>query len=175
MEKKYNLALTPISKSAEVIELANKFSAIADKYLLHEKSLPHVTLYPFQMEDQEIEQFWMDVCKVWKAKTIDLEFKQFSCISFDNHTFWVSLLPNHCDTLHEMHATIAHILRLPVKKSFDPHMTLINSKNINYKQEVALIADSYAPIVDKFILSLGESDTIGQLTEIVYHYDVKRV
>lgn len=53
-------------------------------------------------------------------------------------------------------------------------MTLISSKNNEYEKEVALVADSYKPIIDTFILSLGLSDDIGQLTEIIYSYDVRK-
>lgn len=171
MKKKYNLALIPTSKGNEVITLAKKLSAIADMYILSEKSLPHVTLYQFQIEEKEVDEIWKNICRVWQEKQIDLMFDQFSCMTFDNCIFWASLLPNHCEVLHKMHIDIAHVLRLPVNKSFDPHMTLISSRTNEYEKEVALISDSYKPISDTFILSLGVSDDIGQLTEIIYRYD----
>src|SRR3990167_2068144 len=161
MKKKYNLVLIPVTKNNEVITLTQKLSPIADKYLLCEKSLPHVTLYQFQAEEEEIGSIWNQVMGAWKEKLIDLVFNKFSCITFDNTIFWVSLLPDKRDVLHKMHATIANVLKFPIKKTFDPHMTLINSKDKEYEQEVAKLSDSYTPITDTFILSLGVSDDIG--------------
>lgn len=175
MKKKYNLALIPTSKGNEVITLAKKFAGIANTYILSEKSLPHVTLYQFQAKEEELSEIWQKICSVWQEKTIDLEFNQFSGITFDNHIFWISLLPNQSEALHKMHLDTADILQLPVKQSFDPHMTLINSRNKEYEKAVALISGSYKPIYDTFILSLGTSDDVGQLTKIIYRYDAKKI
>src|SRR3990167_11050710 len=174
MTKKYNLALIPVTKNNEVITLAKKLSPITDKYLLGEKSLPHVTLYQFQAEEEEIGSIWKQVIEVWKEKPIDLAFNKFSCITFDNTIFWVSLLPDKCDVLHKMHAVIANILKLPIKKMFDPHMTLINSKDKEYEKEVAKLSDLYKPITDTLILSLGMSDDIGQFINLIYRCYMKK-
>ena len=69
---------------------------------------------------------------------------------------------------------MANILQLPIKKTFDPHMTLISTKNKEYEKSAASVSDSYQPIADKFILSLGVSDDIGQLTNIIYRCDMKK-
>lgn len=167
MSKKYNLALIPIFKNDEVVTLSKKFSDIADKYLLGEKSLPHVTLYQFQAEENEINPIWEQVCGVWEKKPIDLAFNQFSCITFGSDIFWISLLPDNCEILNTMHGLIADILKLPIKKSFYPHMTLINTKDKEYEKKVAKLSGSYKPIADSFILSLGTADDIGQLTEVI--------
>ena len=174
MTKKYNLALIPISKTNEIVTLARKFVDIADKYLLGDKSLPHVTLYQFHAEEKEIAEIWKQVCKGWEAKPIDLAFNKFSCITSDNTIFLVSLLPNNHEILHKMHGFIANILQLPIKKTFDPHMSLMSTKKQDYEQEVAKLSDSYKPIVDKFILMLGVSDNIGQLTNIIYRCDEEK-
>jgi len=173
MEKKYNLALIPLSKSDEVIALAKKLAAFAGQYLLGEKSLPHVTLYQFYIEENEIDQVWKQICMTWEEKSIELKLNKFSIKMSDEHAFWVSLLPNHGDDLYKMHVKIANSLQLPIKDTFDPHMTLISSKNNVDKKEVEWVADSYQPIIDTFILSLGSSDENGQLTEIIYRYEVK--
>ena len=167
MTKKYNLALTPLSKSNEAITIARKLSNIADEYLLGENSLPHVTLYQFQAQEKEIKQIWWEVCDSLEEKQIDLMFNNFSCITFDNKVFWVSLLPNNRDFLHKLHGLIANVLRLPIKKTFDPHMTLISTTEKEYEKKVALVSDFYKPITDTFILSLGISDDIGQLKQIL--------
>lgn len=156
-----------------MVALAKKFSNMADGYLLGEKSLSHVTLYQFQAEEKEIDYIWEKISGMWKEKPVYLAFNKFSCITFDNDIFWVSLLPDNCDILHKMHGFIASILKFPIKKSFDPHMTLINTKDKEYEKEVAKFSDLYKPITDTFILSMGISDDIGQLTEIVYRYDMK--
>lgn len=67
-----------------------------------------------------------------------------------------------------MHALIADILRLPTKKSYDPHVTLVNIKNNHYQSEIEKIAKTFMPIVDTFKLSLGKSDEIGQFVEIIF-------
>lgn len=50
MPKKYNLALIPVSKGVEAVRFAKKFAGLADKYLLGDNSLPHVTIYQFEYE-----------------------------------------------------------------------------------------------------------------------------
>ena len=168
MKKKYNLALTPVLKSKKFIEVAQKFSDVSDKYLLEENSFPHVTLYQFEAEEKEIDGIWQEVIDVWKQKPIDLELGEFSYITFDNDIYWISLLPRNSEVLHTMHALIAEILRLPTKKSYDPHLTLVNTKNNHYQSEIERIAKAFTPIADTFKLSLGRSDEIGQVIEIIF-------
>lgn len=161
---KYNLALIPISCGNEVIRYANQFSTMADKYLLGSNSLPHVTLYHF--ETDRVEDIWKQVTDVWNEKSILLNFFEFSCVSFDNCIFWASLLPDNGDELHRMHRLIAQVLEKPVKENFEPHMTLFNTKHKDYEKEVNELKKTYTPISDKFILSLGKSDDVGQFSEV---------
>jgi 2'-5' RNA ligase len=167
---KYNLALTPSSKNLEAIECANQFTKLADSYLLGENSLPHVTLYQSEAKDEEICQIWNRIVTVWKEEMVHLEFRKLSCLSFDDSIFWVSLLPNNCDKLHEMHRLIAQILGETIKQNFDPHMTLFNTKNKDYQKVVESIKCIYKPLADDFILSLGTCDSVGQLTKILFKY-----
>lgn len=171
MKTKYNIALVPTSKAIEFVKLSKEFSHIADNYILGDRSLPHVTLYHFEADESDIDDVWRRVCKVWDGKLIELLFLDFSCITFDNKMYWVSLLPNNCDILHKFHAEIADAIKLPIKQSFDPHLTLINTKNKDYEKEVDRLSKSYIPIEDTFILSIGKSDVVGQLTEVMYHYE----
>ena len=168
MPKKYNLALIPLSQSVEVVSFAKKFADLADKYLLGENSLPHVTIYQFEAEEKEIDDIWRRVSEVWKESPIYLEFKKFSCITFDDSIYWVSLLPDNCEKLNAMHALLARTINLPIKRFFDPHMTLISTKNKECEKEVEKLLNSYEPISDKFVLSLGISDDIGQLVKVIY-------
>ncbi|OGT48304.1 MAG: hypothetical protein A3E82_05810 [Gammaproteobacteria bacterium RIFCSPHIGHO2_12_FULL_38_11] len=171
MKNKYNLALMPMTINDEVVKLSHVFSDLADKYILNEKSLPHVTLCQFEIEDDEIDSIWNKVCEQWREDPIDLMFEEFSCLTFDNHIYWVSLLPNNVDALHEMHGKITNIINQPAKKLFDPHMTLINTKNTEYEMSVDQYSSSYKPVRDKFILKLGRCDGVGQFTEVIYTYE----
>lgn len=168
MKKKYNLALVPTSKSEEFITLSQKFSNISDKYLLGNNSLSHVTLYQFEADEKEIRNIWKRTCEIWEEKSINLEFSKFSCITFDDKIYWVSLLPNNCDVLHKMHRVITEVIKLPIKKIFDPHLTLVSTKNKDYQKEAVKLSPSYTPITDIFILALGKTDEIGQFTEIIH-------
>lgn len=170
---KYNLALIPVSKASDVIECAAQLSNLADKYLIGENSIPHVTLYQFEAEEKAIEDIWKQIEVAWSEKSIELEFKEFSCISFDGIIFWASLLPNKSDELHRMHRLIAQLLGKPIKEKFDPHMTLLSTKNKNYEKEVDVIKNSYKPVSDTFILSLGNSDDVGQLIKIIFKCSIK--
>lgn len=166
---KYNLALTPLSKGDEVVKCANQLSKLADKYLLGKNSLPHVTLYQFETEENEIKNIWNCVGKAWNEEPIELEFKKFSSVTFNGVIYWVSLLPNNRDKLHEMHGLIAQVLNKQIKSSFDPHMTLFNTKNKDHDKEVYAMRKLYKPISDTFVLSLGNSDDVGQLTKVIFN------
>lgn len=168
MKTKYNIALVPASRAIEFVKLSKKLSHITDHYLLGDNSLPHVTLYQFEAKESDIDNVWSQVCKVREGKSIELLFSDFSCITFDNKIYWVSLLPNNCEVLHKFHVEIADAIKLPVKQSFDSHLTLINTKNKDYEKEVDILTKNYISIVDTFILSIGKSDVIGQFTEVIY-------
>lgn len=165
---KYNLALIPLSVENEAFNLANQFAKLADTYLLGKNSLPHVTLYQFEVDESEIASIWKRVCDVWNEAPIRLKFEEFSCITLDNLIFWASLLPDNRNKLHEMHGLIAKILCKPIKENFDPHMTLFNTRNKDYEQDVDELKNSFKPISDEFVLSLGRGDGVGQLTEIIF-------
>lgn len=171
--QKYNVALTPINENRSIINCAKNFSTIADQYLLGEKSLPHVTLYQFMADEHSIDNIWEKVCKALEQHFIDLSFRECSCITFDNSIFWVSLLPNNCDLLIKMHSSISSVIDKPIKNNYDPHMTLINTRDKNYENLVNEFSKSYIPIQDTFVLSLGKSDAIGQFTELLCSCSVK--
>ena len=167
MKKKYNLALTPITKSDVIIQASQAFSGIADKYILGKNSLLHVTLYQFEIEESAIEKSWKEVCEIWKEKPIKLVFEKVSCLTFDNNIYWISLVPSEVEILHKMHGKIAGGIKLPVKKDFDPHMTLINTRDKSCEREVSKFLVSYELIGDDFVLKLGECDDVGQFTRFV--------
>jgi 2'-5' RNA ligase len=173
MKNRYNLALLPITKNNEVVGLSHVFSEYADRCILGEKSLPHVTLCQFEAKEYEIDNIWKKVCEKWREEPIDLMFEKFSCLTFDNKVYWVSLLPNNTEALQDMHKKIVDIINQPIKKSFDPHMTLINTKNKEYDAKVDEFSHSYKPIRDMFILKLGRCDDVGQFTEVIYTYEAR--
>lgn len=166
MKQKYNLALIPMNINSDIIKISQPHSNVADKYLLGNHSLSHITLYQFKMET--IDSLWRRVCELWKEKPITLEFNQFSCVTFDNKIYCISLMPNNRDMLLNMHVKIAGIIGFPSKENFDPHMSLFTTQNKNYKNRMDELSRNYIPLKDNFILSLGKSDEVGQLTEIIY-------
>jgi hypothetical protein len=165
---KYNLALIPTSKQSSVVNCSNLLSTIADSYLLGAHSLPHLTLYQFHANKSDIKSIWENVCNNMNQRSVFLTFETFSCISFDQDTFWTSLLPDNVELLMKMHADIAGIIEQPVKNNYDPHMTLINTRNPSYEDLVHNLAKTYKPIRDTFVLALGVSDEIGQFVELLY-------
>ncbi len=170
MQEKYNIALVPTSKIEQNIQLSQNFSIIADQYLLSEKSLPHLTLYQFTENSDYINVIWKRMCDRIEQKEIYLTFKEFSCLTFDNEVFWTSLLPDKRIILSDMHKLVAEILNLPVKINYDPHMTLINTKNKDYEHFSMEQLKNYTVIEDTFMLSLGESDEIGQFIKMLYRW-----
>lgn len=168
MVKKYNIALLPLLKNNAFIYLANEFSLVADKYILGNNSLSHVTLYQFESMENNIENIWCKVSGQWNKQHISLKFAKFSYVTFDKKIYWISLLPEEQNILHHMHKLVANILQLPPKIHYDPHLTLINTKNANYQEKLDIISKSFIPIIDSFCLALGESDEIGQFIKVIY-------
>lgn len=169
MIKKYNIAFIPVSCGAIIIKLAKHFSPIADQYLLGDCSLPHVTLYQFTMDDSEIDNIWERLVSSFNETHIKLTFDEFSCITFDHEIYWTSLMPNNRDVLIKMHHLVANILKMPINITYDPHMTLLNTKNKEYESEVKKLKDQYIPVIDIFTLALGERDAAGQLIKILHN------
>jgi len=165
--RKYNIALIPESCSDLVINCANNFKHISDRYLLGENSFPHVTLYRFSSDASEIEHIIQKINNSNIPKTINLQFNEFSYASFHRSVYWTSLMPDKVDELNHMHYLTSKILGKPVKENFDPHMTLMNTKHAQYESLAADVKQRYNSIRDKFILTIGESDDIGQVTKII--------
>ena len=129
MVNKYNLAFIPKLKADQqkIIEYANKHASVAGQYMLGEHSLPHVTIHQFHADKLQAEKIINAVEGSHLLKFMNLKFEEISCISFDNKTFWASLMPNQRDTLISLHQHFATVLNFPVKQTYDPHMTLFNS------------------------------------------------
>jgi 2'-5' RNA ligase len=170
MIKKYNLALLPATKANEVIRFARNFSNISDSYLIGLKSVPHVTLRHFHAEESDIDEIWQRACGALRHKKIVLEFAGFSCRTFDSKIYWISLLPDKIDILHRMQRIASETIGVPLKENYDPHMTLLNTRDPECKKELERFAELYSVITDTFYLALGNSDEVGQFTNIIHSY-----
>lgn len=164
---KYNIALVPSEKSQEIIELARLFSSISDSYLLGPSSLPHVTLYQFSADAETLDRYISKIKASNIGRSLALRFDEFSCISFDRQIYWASLMPDKVAELNEMHECVADLIGQPVKPNYDPHMTLMNTRQRDYESLVELVKCGYQPISDECILTIGESDAVGQYLRLI--------
>lgn len=169
MQRKYNIAFTPMNISERVIQLPNNIPITSHHYVLGENSLPHLTLSFFIAEENTIDNLWEKIDNHIKEKTISLTFKKISCISFDEKIFWISLLPESTELLHNIQHQVISLLQNPLKKTFDPHMTLLSTTHSNQYEDIAAKAlSAYLPITDTFRLSLGTADQAGQFTKLIF-------
>src|SRR5438067_898242 len=122
-------------------------------YNLDEQSLPHVTLCQFYREESEVEAIWEEVCAARSHHTFELEFKNFSFLTFDNKMFWISLLSGAAPELRKWQTEINSILKLSSKRPYDPHLTLISTLDRAYESKASPLVEDYHPIADKFILA----------------------
>ena len=67
-----------------------------------------------------------------------------------------------------MHLEICDLFKINPQHIFDPHMTLFCTDQEIDMKIFSRTETHQALITDKFILSLGESDDIGQLTKIIF-------
>lgn len=168
MKNKYNIALLPSTQSQAVIQYAQFLAPLADHYRLGENSLPHLTLCQFYMEDKRLPWLWEIVQSKLDLTAIELTFLSVSCKTFDNCTYWAALLPDKEDILLDMHNKVAELIKDPINKPYEPHMTLINTKDKRYESRVIDLEKRYQAIKDKFILSIGHCDEVGQFTKVLY-------
>lgn len=166
--KKYNLALRPLTIHHEVTKLAQQFSGIADHYLLGSHSLAHITLYQFRIDEKEILPLWKNIITAWDPTPISLTLTQWEHSTYQGEMYWISLIPDHTERLHQLHQRIAQQLAKSPKQSFDPHMTLCNTKIPAPNEDVTTRLAHYTPLTDQFVLTLGACDPIGQLTDVIY-------
>ncbi|MDR3478627.1 MAG: hypothetical protein P4M14_11425 [Gammaproteobacteria bacterium] len=169
MNNKFNIALVPKKASDQIISLAKRLAPIADQYILGEKSLPHVTLCQFTATSTDLKNQWKAVRESIINDSLVLQFEKLSCLHI-NHSNWVSLLPDKIAELTLLHEAVLKHIKHPVKKysdQYDPHMTLINTQVMNYKEQANQLLSPLTPIQDTFVLTLGRADSIGQLIEII--------
>lgn len=163
--QKFNLALVPQTKNKDIINLVQLFQVPFYSYQLGAGSHSHVTIAQFYTEEHKIDKIWEAICSELGPVKMSLTFSKLSHITFDDIIFWVSLLPDNCDRLFEMNHTVSSILKLNQKRTYDPHLTLFNTK---YKGCDALIQDVVLkPIRDDFNLVMATCDEVGQVVDII--------
>jgi hypothetical protein len=172
--KKYNIALLPIFKENEFIGLSQKIPVASAGYILGEFSIPHITICQFHGKESEIDNIWIDVDRAINDQAMVFEFTEISCMTFDNLNFWVSLIPDNVEQLNDMHAKVANLVKTSTMNNYDPHLTLINTLDFNYKNKIKVLLDEYNSISDCFILSLGECDSLGQFTKILKQSEINQ-
>lgn len=125
--KKYNIALLPSAKSEDFIKLSKQLAFLEAQYQLGDDSLPHVTLLQFYADESQVDEIWENAMHHLNEHSIDLEFKCFSFITFNNHTFYISLIPNNISILYKMHSQLCLLFTPTINKPYDPHLTLIST------------------------------------------------
>ena len=172
MWRRYNIALIPSAHSARFVSLAQRFSEIAASYRICDNSLsiPHVTLCHFRAEAGDIKTIWQRLGKSVTQPSIELTFDQISCQTI-HEINWIALIPDHLPELMRLHhlaAALVDNLLGTVGKDYDPHLTLINTYHADFKAIAQ--AMPFTPINDSFVIAVGESDDVGQLTKIIHRY-----
>jgi hypothetical protein len=75
--QRYNIAFVPSRNPQQFIQYAEELSQVApsDKYKLGVKSIPHVSLCHFEIEDNKIEGIW-DMVSVLDLPKLHLTFEK---------------------------------------------------------------------------------------------------
>jgi 2'-5' RNA ligase len=168
MKNRYNIALIPRNKSDELITLARNFYPLAGKYKIGDCSQPHITLCQFMANESECEAFWKKVSNSIIEHTIILSLIEIDYCTTDS-TNWIFLRPNRLEILMKMHCMVANIIDTRIGRcfeNFDAHMTLVNTDEKIF--EVKVRSQHFEPIQDEFILSLGQTDDVGQYKKVMY-------
>lgn len=174
---KYNIALVPNNRQM-FIDYAHHsiYAANKNNYLIGERSIPHITLCHFITEPDQIPILWQSMQADQLEKTnlfIRLAFirsKTYSANSIAEDGSWISLIPNHIAELNLLHQRIAKMIKYPTNAAwehYDPHLTLLNTKDLPLCQAIATPTLVNPPFEDQFSLVLGTSDAVGQLTHIL--------
>lgn len=177
MLRKYNIAFVPSGNTQLFIEYAAELSQVAPpaSYLISEGSIPHVSLCHFEGVDTKIEEIWDSVTAL-ELPTLHLSFDKKRSKCYPGHpqlggVCWVSLIPDHIDTLSAIHLEIAKIIKTPLNASFshyDPHLTLFNSLGESTYAHINQSPQIYPPLEAEFNIALGPIDDVGQITEILF-------
>lgn len=170
----YNIAFIP-NNCQQFINYAHKSSftdhSFADKYLIGRgNSIPHISLSHFMCQKDKLDAIWQAV-KNLMIPNLNISFEHQRCKTYSDGPYWISLMPDHIEQLHQIHWSVANIIKHPLNSAFenyDPHMTLFNS----FDHEACMtfnVQSQVTPVLtDEFRISLGTIDLVGQITGIVY-------
>lgn len=164
---RYCVALLPIKNADAFIALSQQISLEKD-YKLGLNSIPHVTIAQFWFEKNKLEKLWETVIASIKVTPVNLTFKKFSCLTFDNSNYWISLLPTKIEELHRLHNHLNSIINIDLPRPYDPHLTLLSTKDTNYKEKAQPILNKNISISADFIIAIGHCDELGQFTNILF-------
>jgi hypothetical protein len=179
MQYKYNIAFTPITIAdrQQFIRYAESLAQHMPpfEYMLGDKSIPHLTLCHFEADESAHTFIWQQVMKL-PHQTLELTFKTRRGKTYPpalawSDAPWVSLIPEEVDSLHNIHHAIATIVKNPTNLSYadyDPHLTLLNSKNNAQCEQLNVDPAVHPPLTCQFMIALGRSDAVGQLTELLH-------
>lgn len=166
--KKYCIALLPEENSDNFIALTESFAEVKKDYALGPNSFPHVTIAQFYTEENSLDELWNEIERNIDSIVLNLTFNTFSCITFDNMNFWISLLPTETEMLHELNSALNKILNTKLTRPYDPHLTLLSTKDSSYKEKSREHLNKSISITDNFTVALGNCDDLGQFTKILY-------
>jgi 2'-5' RNA ligase len=170
---KYNIALIPIDHSERFIHYAKDITSYVkpDKYLISEHAIPHITLCHFMVKESEIDAIWQQTEKI-HPRTIDLIFNELRWMTMPSHpkwqgVYWLFLIPNQSTQLHKLHLDVAKIVQPTnrINGEYFPHLTLMNTCSNEKAIDSSLVNP---PLKSRFAIVLGASDSVGQLTTILF-------
>jgi len=168
---RYNIALLPVRGAEKVVRLSGEFANIAEGYRLGSHSLPHVTLCQFVAYPVVLEDLWRQVCTQTGCVQVELTFRKLSFTTSDQQVYWIALVPDEREMLQELHEQVTGIIGQPLNRAYanyDPHMTLVNTKNSAGKNLLLPVEKAMQPLRERFVLSLGKADALWQYREVLY-------
>ncbi|MDP1604314.1 MAG: hypothetical protein Q8M03_13730 [Legionella sp.] len=167
--KRYNLALISLNNDLYTSLIAGK-EKNSFGYCIGETSIPHITVCQFVCNSSHIESVWNIIRNKFENTMLNITFRLYSNITFDNRIYWLSLTPQEREALQNIFDIVSNHVESLRSDTYDPHLTLLNyQKNNLYINKEEL--ENGVIISDDFYLSLGESDEIGQLTKIIFQSD----
>ena len=175
---KFNVALVPKSDMEQFIRYAEVLSANApaDRYHIGgDASIPHVSLCHFECEPANIDEVWEEIENL-DISDLRLRFEHHRSRTYpdnpkDAGVSWVSLVPDHLESLKDLHLQVADIIKKPLNGAFanyDPHMTLFNSKRDEQCAQLNIDTRLIEPLEDDFSVVIGTIDNVGQITQITH-------
>ena len=98
---------------------------IEKEYQLGSNSLPHVTLSQLTLEEVQVDEIWKSIYDAIENSKIFLSFNSFSCITFDDKVFWISLIPQETPGLQMLNKEINSILNLSNNRPYDSSFNIV--------------------------------------------------